>query len=114
MAVNELHSEKEILSRVIAGEKELYEKVVDHYQSFCYTLAFRILKNNMEAEEATQDAFIKAYRSLKYFSGNSKFSSWLYRITYNTAITYYRKRKHHEDFEIIKYDHSNSEDFLYR
>ena len=113
MAVNELVSEAELIQRVIAGEKEEYEKLVIHYQSFCFTLANRILNNRMEAEEATQDAFIKAYRSLKYFSGKAKFSSWLYRIVYNTAISYYRKRKNHEDFEIVKYDHSFSSENQY-
>jgi len=97
-------TESVLLDRVIQGEKEAFEEIVTKYQSFCYTLALRILKNPMEAEEATQDSFIKAYRSLKFFNRKSKFSSWLYRITYNTSISYYRKQKKHETFEIVKYD----------
>lgn len=100
-------AETALLERVISGDKESFRELVEKYQSFCYTLALRILKNPMEAEEATQDSFIKAYRSLKNFNGKSKFSSWLYRITYNTSISYYRKRKNHESFEIIKYDRSH-------
>ena len=107
--MNELNSEGLILESVLSGEKERYNEIIVHYQSFCYTLAFRILRDKMEAEEATQDAFIKAYRSLKYFNGKAKFSSWLYRIVYNTAISYYRKRKPQEDFEIVKYDRSHEE-----
>lgn len=113
MAVNALSSESILLENVLAGDKEKYNEIVIHYQSFCYTLAFRILKNKMEAEEATQDAFVKAYRSLKYFNGNAKFSSWLYRIVYNTAISYIRKRKPQEDFEIVKYDRSNNDENHY-
>ena len=106
-------SESVILNRVIEGDMAAYGELVNKYQSFCYTLALRILKNPMEAEEAAQDAFIKAHRSLKYFNGTSKFSSWLYRITYNTSISYYRKRKNHESFEIVKFDKSHGEENSY-
>lgn len=71
----------------------VYRVLVDRYKDFVYTIAFRVLANKEDAEEATQDAFLKAYKGLPAFQGNSKFSTWLYRIVLNTAISYKRKKK---------------------
>jgi RNA polymerase sigma-70 factor (ECF subfamily) len=57
-----------------------------------YTTAYRIVRNREEAEEVAQDAFMRAYRSLGSFGWNASFSSWLYRIVYNTALTRLRSR----------------------
>jgi RNA polymerase sigma-70 factor (ECF subfamily) len=57
-----------------------------------YSLALRLVKDREEAEEISQDAFIKAYQSLASFKGKAKFSSWLYRIVYNTAISKLRQQ----------------------
>ena len=57
-----------------------------------YSLALRLVKDREEAEEISQDAFVKAYQSLASFKGQAKFSSWLYRIVYNTAISRLRQK----------------------
>jgi RNA polymerase sigma factor (sigma-70 family) len=82
------------IERILAGEQHLYAEMVDKYKSYAYTIAKKILQNKPDAEEATQDAFIKAYHHLKGFNKESKFSTWLYRIVFNTAISYKRKNRH--------------------
>ena len=58
-----------------------------------YTLAYRIIKNREDAEEVSQDVFIKAYQSIKSFKGDSKFSTWLYKIAYHRSLDYLKKNK---------------------
>ncbi len=81
------------IERILAGEQHLYAEMVDKYKSYAYTIAQKILQNRPDAEEATQDAFVKAYQHLKGFNQQSKFSTWLYRIVFNTAISYKRRNK---------------------
>ncbi len=88
------------IERILAGEQHLYADMVDKYKSYAYTIAQKILQNRPEAEEASQDAFIKAYHHLKGFNFQSKFSTWLYRIVFNTAISY--KRKNRQQFQSIE------------
>ena len=85
--------DNEIIPLVLKGDQLAYKALVDRYQSFIFTLAFRLLKSREDAEEVAQDVFVKAYRSLSDFKGGSKFSTWLYTITHNTGITYLRKKK---------------------
>jgi RNA polymerase sigma-70 factor (ECF subfamily) len=82
-----------LIDRILAGEQQLYAELVNRYKSYAFTIALKILENRPEAEEAAQDSFIKAYHNLAGFNRESKFSTWLYRIAFNTAITYKRKRK---------------------
>ncbi len=82
------------IDRILAGEQSLYAGLVDRYKSYVYTIAYKILLNRPEAEEAAQDSFIKAYHNLASFNKQAKFSTWLYRIAFNTAISYKRKRRH--------------------
>jgi RNA polymerase sigma-70 factor (ECF subfamily) len=82
------------IDRVLAGEQSVYAELVDKHKRYAYTIAFKILQNRPEAEEAAQDAFVKAYHHLAAFSREAKFSTWFYRIVFNTAITYKRKHKH--------------------
>lgn len=84
-----------LINRVLAGEHQLYAELVNKYQSYAYTIALRIVENRPEAEEVAQDGFIKAFKNLETFNQEAKFSTWLYRIVFNTAISYKRKGKQH-------------------
>ncbi len=86
-------SDNEIISRVLQGEQNVYAELVNRYQNYVFTLTLRIIKSREDAEEVAQDVFIKAYRSLANFRGESKFSTWLYTITSTTSITFLRKKK---------------------
>jgi RNA polymerase sigma-70 factor (ECF subfamily) len=91
--------ENRLLDRILNGEQEAYAILVDSHKSYAFTIALKILNNRPEAEEAAQDAFIKAFHYLKGFNRQAKFSTWLYRIVFNTAISY--KRKNRAQFQSI-------------
>jgi RNA polymerase sigma factor (sigma-70 family) len=86
-------NDNEIISKVLAGDQQAYAGLVTRYQNFVFTLALRFTKNREDAEEVSQDIFIKAYRSLADFRGASKFSTWLYTIVNTTCITFLRKKR---------------------
>jgi len=90
-------NEYSLIDKILAGEQHLYAELVNRYKSYAFTIALKILENKPEAEETAQDAFIKAYHHLRSFNRESKFSTWLYRIAFNTAISYKRKRKARPD-----------------
>jgi RNA polymerase sigma-70 factor (ECF subfamily) len=83
----------EIISRILSGDSNAYGELVKKYQNYVFTLAFRFTHNREDAEEVAQDIFIKAFKSLADFKGNSKFSTWLYTIVYTTSITFLRKKR---------------------
>jgi RNA polymerase sigma-70 factor (ECF subfamily) len=85
--------DNEIINRVLQGEQAQYAELVKRYQSFVFTIALRYTPNREDAEEIAQDVFVKAYRSLADFRGESKFSTWLYTIVTTTCITFLRKKK---------------------
>ena len=80
------------ITKVLEGDRNAFAYLVDKYKTMVYSLALRLMKDREEAEEISQDAFIKAYQSLASFKGKAKFSSWLYRIVYNTAISKLRQQ----------------------
>lgn len=81
------------IEQVLSGNSNAFSYIVDRHKDKAYNLAFRICCNHEEAEEVTQDAFLKAFRSLKGFKMRSSFATWLYRIVYNTAISHVRIKK---------------------
>jgi len=86
-------TDSEVITRVLRGEHQLYAELVTRYQNFVFTLALRYTPVREDAEEIAQDVFVKAYKALKDFRGESKFSTWLYSIVNSTAITFLRKKK---------------------
>ena len=86
-------NDNEVLSRVLRGDQQAYAEIVERYQSFVFTIALRYTSNREDAEEIAQDSFVKAYRSLSDFRGDSKFSTWLYTIVTTTSLTFLRKKK---------------------
>ena len=82
-----------IINQIIAGNTKAFAMLVDRYKDLVFTLAIRMLKNREEAEEVSQDTFVKAYKSLQNFKGDSKFSTWIYRVAYNTCLDRIKKNK---------------------
>tara|TARA_Y100000385_G_scaffold273636_1_gene315742 strand:+ start:3805 stop:4341 length:537 start_codon:yes stop_codon:yes gene_type:complete len=72
---------------------EHYASIIDQYKDLAYSIAFKITKNEQDSEEIVQDSFIKAFQNLHKFRNESKFSSWFYRIVFNTAISATRKKR---------------------
>jgi len=85
-------TDREIIRRVLDGDVRCFGILVDKHKAKAMTLAMRILKNREDAEEALQDAFVRVYRALSSFEWKSSFSTWLYRIVYNTCATAAGKR----------------------
>ncbi len=81
------------VQRVLAGNTEAFAILVEKHSDMAFTIANKIVRSREDAEEIAQDAFIKAYQSLRSFKGESKFSTWLYRIVYNAAISHTRRKK---------------------
>ena len=86
-------ADEKIIVQVLNGNRNAYALLVDKYKDRVYSLALGIVRNRELAEEIAQDAFVKAFGSLKKFRKEAGFSTWIYRITYNTAISELRKTK---------------------
>lgn len=81
------------IEAVRKGNVQAFSFLIEKYQKLVYTLALKLLKKPEEAEEMAQDTFIKAFQKLDSYEGKSKFSTWLYSITYNACISELRKRR---------------------
>ncbi|RLD38937.1 MAG: RNA polymerase sigma factor [Bacteroidetes bacterium] len=95
------------IEEVLKGNSSAYAPLVEKHKGMVYTICFRIVRKAEEAEELAQDTFLKAFDKLDKFRGDAKFSTWLYRIAYNAAISMTRKRRLEvhalDDFVISNY-----------
>ncbi|MDD2612486.1 MAG: RNA polymerase sigma factor [Bacteroidales bacterium] len=89
----EHQNEMDCIRRIIDGETTLFSTLLKRYSRPIHSMIVRIVPCREDAEELTQDTFIKAFRKLDTFKGDCSFSTWLYRIAYNTAISATRKKK---------------------
>lgn len=87
-----MKEEQVLVERARRGEMFAFRELVERYKKKIYYLAYDLTGNHHDAEDMSQEVFIKAFRSLKNFRGDAKLSSWLYRITVNTAISQQRKK----------------------
>jgi RNA polymerase sigma-70 factor (ECF subfamily) len=79
-----------LVAKARAGDRQAYRVLVERYQQRVYAIAYQVLKNQADAEDVAQEAFVKAFLSLKSFRGESSFFTWLYRITHHMALDYRR------------------------
>jgi RNA polymerase sigma-70 factor (ECF subfamily) len=86
-------TDTEIIKRILQGEQALFAQLVQRYQQYVFTLVLRFTDSREDAEEISQDVFVKAYRSLADFRGEAKFSTWLYTVVRTSSITFLRKKK---------------------
>jgi RNA polymerase sigma-70 factor (ECF subfamily) len=84
--------EQQIIQAVLAGDSGQFEALVRAYEKTVYNLALRMLGDQQDALDASQEAFFRAYRALDSFRGDSKFSVWLYRLASNVCLDMLRKR----------------------
>lgn len=89
--MNKSYSDSELIENALHGDRSAYAGLVNRHKAYAFSIALRMVKKREEAEEITQDSFLKAFRSLEQFRNESKFSTWLYRIVYTTALNYLRK-----------------------
>jgi RNA polymerase sigma-70 factor (ECF subfamily) len=105
----------EIIASVKRGNEADYAIIIDRYKNKAFSLVKRILKNEMEAEEVLQDCFLKAYNSLNNFREEAKFSTWFYRIVYNTTLSKVSTKKRKIEQEMLSLEEhfnlENDDDF---
>lgn len=107
-------SDEEIVRAVIRGDRDLFRHLVLKYQNRVYSLIRRQVASHELAEELSQEVFLKAFKSLKQFRFDSKFSTWLTRIALNQTFSYFQSRRYKEarrteDFEMDKHETQSSE-----
>jgi RNA polymerase sigma-70 factor (ECF subfamily) len=96
--------DQKLIEAIQNGDTKAYAQLVNRYKDLVFTLAIRMLKHKEEAEEVAQDTFIKVFKSLDKFKGDSKFSTWIYKVTYNTCLDRIKKnKKHHNDVPIDEF-----------
>jgi RNA polymerase sigma-70 factor (ECF subfamily) len=85
--------DRELIARLQAGDATAVQELADRYRSRIFQLAMRYMKNREDAEEVTQDVLLKVYRKVDAFRGDAQLSSWIYRITFNTAMSRLRSTR---------------------
>lgn len=89
----ELYSDAYYIERTLAGDSGCFACLLDRYSRPVHSLILKMVRNREDAEELAQDVFIKVFRNLPSFKADSSFSTWIYRIAYNTAISELRRKK---------------------
>jgi RNA polymerase sigma-70 factor (ECF subfamily) len=92
--MDETRNDSQLLSRLQAGDPDALGDLADAFGAKIYQLAFRYLRNREDAEEVTQDVLFKVYRKVGAFRGDAALSSWIYRITFNTAMSRLRTARY--------------------
>ena len=101
-----------LIHAALAGNQDSYKRLMKKYYTPLYNLIYRLVHNKDEVEDLTQEAFVKAFQSLRYFNEEYAFSTWLYKIASNNTIDYIRKKKL-ETFSIDKPIASDESDFKF-
>jgi RNA polymerase sigma-70 factor (ECF subfamily) len=96
------HTDQHYIRKTLQGDVNSFSVLIDRYQNLVYTVVLRVVKVKEEAEEVSQDTFMKAFESLKSYRGESKFSSWLYSIAYRKALDRVRKNSRMKPVELIE------------
>jgi len=91
--VMEYVSDEVYIKRVLSGDSRAFSCLIDRHKAMVFTISLRITGQREEAEEVSQDVFLKMYQALHTFKGSSKFSTWLYSIAYNMAVSRVRKSR---------------------
>lgn len=105
--------ETTLIAQVLKGKTAAFATLIDRYKDRIFALALRLSGNREDAEEIMQDVFLKVYSSLDSFQGTSKFSTWIYRIAYNTSISKLRSEgKHQNEIGVETYEAVESIDVV--
>jgi len=86
-----IDKERRLIKKCVKGNIEAFEELIAKYEKTAYNIAFKMLRNQDDAMDVSQEAFIKVFKSIKTFNFESSFSTWLYRIVTNTCLDFLRK-----------------------
>src|SRR3954471_7507043 len=101
--------DEEVVRRILQGETALFELIMRRYNQRLYRIARAILRDDAEAEDVMQDAYVRAYEHLSQFAGAAKFSTWLTRIAVHEALARRHRRNRYEEL-----DHTSEQDPMER
>lgn len=105
--------ENELIQRIKEGDTESFSQLVLKYERKIINYAFRMLRDENDAEDAAQEAFLRAYRKIDTFNGDASFSTWLYTILNNICLDILRKRKRTGENTHVSINQNNTEDDEY-
>jgi RNA polymerase sigma-70 factor (ECF subfamily) len=103
-------SDEEVVTRVLAGETGMFEIIMRRHNQILYRVARAILRNDGEAEDVMQDAYVRAYEHLDQFAGRAKFSTWLTRIAVHEALARQHRGHRYQELEIVSEREGDSKD----
>jgi RNA polymerase sigma-70 factor (ECF subfamily) len=94
----QVEADFQLIERILDGDENAFDNLVGHYQNMVYNLSYRFMGNAQEAEDLTQEVFLKIFRSVRSFRGASTLKTWIYRITTNMALNRikFNKRRRRE------------------
>lgn len=95
-------NQPELVVQLQQGDESAFKKLVDEWQNMVYNTALGIVQNAEDADDITQEVFIQVYQSVSSFKGDSKFSTWLYRITVSKALDHEKKKKRKKRFAFVQ------------
>ena len=95
-------NQPELIVQLQQGDEQAFKKLVDEWQDMVYNTAVGIVQNEDDADDITQDVFIQVYQSVSSFKGDSKFSTWLYRIVISKALDHVKKKKRKKRFAFVQ------------
>ena len=94
------YSDRLIIGQIVSGQKELFRLLVRRYERPVYGMGRSFFRNAEDASDFVQEVFLKVYRTLSRFEGRSRFSTWLYKIAFNTAINWVNRRKDYQSLAV--------------
>ena len=108
MNYDDEHSDQQIIKQILDGQKDLFRLLVRRYERHILGMGMSFFRNKEDASDFAQEVFIKAYRNLAGFEMRSRFSTWLYKIAYNTAVNGINRRKEYlslaDGYAVADYD----------
>lgn len=106
-------NEEKLIKQIQMGNNDAFERLIIDHEKKVYNISYQILKNEEDAKDASQEAFIKVYKSIGKFNMQSSFSTWLYRITVNTCYDFIKKRKSKKEMANVTVSDEDKEYIIY-
>ena len=103
-----MYTDQEFIARICENDQKVIRDFIQKYQDYLYSICTSVLKNKEEAEEATQDSFLKIFKALPSYVPKGKLTTWMYTVAYRTSLDYIKKRKYTD--ELSHFDKADSID----
>ncbi|UFJ41671.1 sigma-70 family RNA polymerase sigma factor [Brevibacillus humidisoli] len=105
-----MQTDQEIIQQITQGDVEAYREIIQRYQRMIFVFIYKMVNNTADAEDLTQEVFVKAYEKLSTYRGDSQFSTWLHTLARNRTIDFLRRRKIHDSDEQLAFIPSQARD----